>query len=57
MENLINAWEVYMDKSCNPIRSGAGLVLLSPEGVIAEHALHFEFLMTNNEVEYEVLIT
>lgn len=32
------------------------MVITSPEGVISEHALCFEFLATNNEAEYEVII-
>lgn len=36
--------------------SGAGLVLVSPEGGIFYYALRFSFPSTNNEVEYEALI-
>lgn len=33
-----------------------GVVIVSSEGVITKHALHFEFSVTNNETEYEALI-
>ena len=36
--------------------AGAGLILVSPEGVITEYALHFEFPAMNNGAEYEALI-
>ena len=36
--------------------TGAGLILISPERVIAEYALRFEFSATNNGAEYEALI-
>lgn len=31
--------------------------MIGPEGDVAEYALQFEFLTTNNKVEYEALIT
>ncbi|GFS41376.1 hypothetical protein Acr_00g0073960 [Actinidia rufa] len=34
----------------------AGIVLKSPEGPIFEHCLRFNFLVTNNEAEYEAFI-
>ena len=46
-----------MDGSSNSAGAGAGLVLVNPEGIIVEYALHFEFSTTNNGVEYEALIT
>lgn len=46
-----------MYRSSNCIRSRAGLVLIILKGVIAKYALCFELPMTNNEGEYEALIT
>ena len=45
-----------MDGSSNMSGTGAGLILISPGGIIAEYALHFEFLATNNGAKYEALI-
>ena len=36
--------------------AGAGLILISLEGIIAEYAMRFEFPATNNGAEYEALI-
>lgn len=41
----------------HPTLKGARIVITSLEGVISEHALCFEFLVMNNEAEYENLIT
>ncbi|XP_038971992.1 uncharacterized protein Mb2253c-like [Phoenix dactylifera] len=35
---------------------GAGLILTSPNGVVTEQVLRFEFSVSNNEAEYEALI-
>ena len=50
------AWEVYVDGASNQKGSGIGLVLTSPEKVIIEKSLRLDFLATNNEAEYEVLL-
>lgn len=36
------------------IRLGVSLILIDPEGDVNEYALHFKFLATNNEAEYEL---
>ena len=50
-------WVLHVDGSSNMTGSGAGLILISPNGVIVEYILHFEFFTLNNEAEYEVLVT
>lgn len=55
-QNLTNTWEVYVDGLSNAEGSGARIVIVSPEGVTIEHALHLEFPVTNNEAEYKALI-
>ena len=52
----IPTWTLYIDESSKPEGSGAGLVLIGPDGVIVEYALWFKFLVTNNEDEYEALV-
>ena len=52
-----NAWTLHVDGASNEQGSGAGLVLKSPEGVMAEYALRFSFKTFNNQAEYEALIT
>lgn len=33
------------------------MVVVSLEGIVVKHVLHFEFLATNNEAEYDTMIT
>ena len=49
-------WELYVDGSSNEGGSGAGLILISPEGHQMHCALRFGFKASNNEAEYEALI-
>lgn len=49
-------WDIYLDGSSNLEGLRMGVVIISPEGIIIEHGLHFEFLVTNNKAEYEALI-
>lgn len=36
---------------------GAGFVLISPKGEIMKYAVRLQFPATNNEAEYEALLT
>ncbi|GJX16350.1 reverse transcriptase domain-containing protein [Tanacetum coccineum] len=49
-------WKLYTDKASSSDGSGAGLMLISPEGKEYTYALRFEFETTNNEVEYKALL-
>ena len=49
-------WELYVDGSSNDGGSGAGLILVSPEGHRMHCALRFSFKASNNDAEYEALI-
>lgn len=49
-------WTLFVDGSSTNERSGAGIILRSPEGFIVQQALRFEFKATNNEAEYEALL-
>ncbi|GAV79085.1 RVT_3 domain-containing protein, partial [Cephalotus follicularis] len=49
-------WKLYVDDSSCITGSGAGLVLMSPDGWTLEYALRFKFKATNNEAEWEALI-
>ncbi|GKV29735.1 hypothetical protein SLEP1_g38636 [Rubroshorea leprosula] len=50
------AWVLYVDGAANIEGSGAGAVLIGPDGFKSEHALRFKFQTTNNAAEYEALI-
>ena len=49
-------WKLSVDGASNAQRSGAGLILTSPEGIDIEYALRFGFQASNNEAEYEAVI-
>ncbi|MFS7989551.1 putative ribonuclease H [Helianthus anomalus] len=50
------AWKLFTDGASSVEGSGAGLVLINPEGLEFTYALRFNFQTTNNEAEYEALI-
>jgi hypothetical protein len=49
-------WELYVDRASNSRGSGAGIVLVSPKGLILEQAVRLTFLTSNNEAEYKALM-
>lgn len=50
-------WVLHADGASNSQGSGAGLVLITPEANTLEIALRFLFEATNNEAEYEAIIS
>ncbi|XP_074374043.1 uncharacterized protein LOC141714422 [Apium graveolens] len=50
------AWTLKVDGSLTSKRSGAELILKSPEGFTIQTAISFGFPTTNNQAEYEALI-
>ncbi|GKV33270.1 hypothetical protein SLEP1_g41798 [Rubroshorea leprosula] len=51
-----NEWTLYVDGASSSKGSGAGALLIGPEGYRSEHALKFNFDATNNMAEYEALL-
>lgn len=49
-----DVWRLHVYGASN---NGAGVVLITPYGVVHESALTIDFLATNNEAEYEALMT
>ncbi|GAA0158446.1 hypothetical protein LIER_38655 [Lithospermum erythrorhizon] len=49
-------WILYVDGASNPKGSGAGILIQGPEGLQFD-SLRFSFKTTNNEVEYETMVT
>lgn len=49
-------WKLYVDGASNNHDSGAGVILITPEGRKISYALSLAFKATNNEAEYEALI-
>jgi ribonuclease HI len=48
---------VNIDGSSTKEMSGAGIVLVSPQKDKLEYAIQLRFRATNNEAEYEALLT
>ncbi|XP_059658516.1 uncharacterized protein LOC132304821 [Cornus florida] len=55
-EETESTWTLYMDGTVNACASGAGLVIVSPNGECIKYVLRFGFKATNNEAEYEALL-
>ncbi|CAL8152706.1 unnamed protein product [Prunus armeniaca] len=51
-----NYWTMYFDGSSTETRSGAGVVIESPQGQRWQFAFQLDFKCTNNQAEYEALI-
>ncbi|GKA81460.1 reverse transcriptase domain-containing protein [Tanacetum coccineum] len=49
-------WKLYTDGASNEHRSGAGLILIDPEGAKYSYALRLNFANSNNDAEYEALL-
>ena len=49
-------WALYVDGSSNAFEAGTGLILINPEGVLAEYALCFKFPAINNGAKHEALV-
>ncbi|XP_074361085.1 uncharacterized protein LOC141701300 [Apium graveolens] len=52
-----NSWTLYVDGSATAERSGADLILSSPDGFTIQQAITFAFKATNNQAEYEALLS
>ncbi|XP_074562805.1 uncharacterized protein LOC141819389, partial [Curcuma longa] len=50
-------WKIYVDGSATKNGSGVGVVLCSPQGDTLQLAVKLQFQATNNEAEYEALLT
>ena len=49
-------WKVFVDGASSAIGAGAGIVIITPEGVRLEHSFRLGFKAFNNEVEYEAFL-
>uniref|UniRef100_A0A2N9GCU1 Reverse transcriptase domain-containing protein n=1 Tax=Fagus sylvatica TaxID=28930 RepID=A0A2N9GCU1_FAGSY len=48
--------KMLLQRASNSKGSGAGVVLVSPEGLVLEQAVRLKFLVSNNKAEYEALL-
>jgi ribonuclease HI len=54
---LPDQWIMYFNGSYILKGAGAGVVLIPPEGDMLKYAIQIEFPATNNNAEYEGLVT
>jgi hypothetical protein len=57
IDELPSHWVLYFDGSYTLRGSGAGVVLIPPEGDILKYAIQLDFSATNNITKYEGLVT
>ncbi|CAK9165889.1 unnamed protein product [Ilex paraguariensis] len=50
-------WKLYVDGSSTSEGGGAGLILISPDGTTLRYAMKLHFYASNNEAEYEALLS
>ena len=48
---------IHMDGSSTQKKDGASVVITSPEGDILKYGVQLKFPVTNNEAEYEAMLT
>ena len=56
-ENIENLWTVNTDESSTQKGGEAGIVITSPEKDVLKYGVQLKFPVTNNEAEYEALLT
>ena len=49
-------WTMYFDRSIMAPGSGAGVILISPDGSRLRYVIYLHFLASNNAAEYEAVI-
>ncbi|XP_014490794.1 uncharacterized protein LOC106753490 [Vigna radiata var. radiata] len=52
-----SVWNLNVDGSSDKRGGGAGIVLEEPNGLLVEQAISFTFQLSNNQAEYEALIS
>lgn len=56
-QNSAPWWSLYVDGAANGEGAGAGMELITPEGLKLRGSTHLAFHATNNDAEYEALIS
>ena len=50
-------WTIQTDGSSAQKRGGVGVVIITPDGEILKYGVRLKFPTTNNEVEYQGILT
>ena len=53
----IQRWMIQTDGSLAQKRGGVGVVIITPDGETLKYGVWLKFLATNNETEYEGILT
>jgi len=49
-------WRVFVDDASSVVGAGAGIIIITLEGIRLEHSFRLGFRASNNESEYEALL-
>ena len=49
-------WKVFVHGALNAMGAGAGIVIITSEGIRLEHSFRWGFRASNNEAEYEAFL-
>ena len=49
-------WKVHVDEASSTKGAEAGVVIITPKGILLEHSFRLGFSASNNEAEYEALL-
>ena len=52
----VHPWKVFMDGAFSAMGAGAGIVIITPEGIRLGHSFRLGFRASSNEAEYEALL-
>ena len=50
------SWKVFVDGASSAMGAGAGIIIITPEGIRLEHSFRLGFKASNNEAKYEAFI-
>ncbi|XP_025631259.1 uncharacterized protein [Arachis hypogaea] len=50
-------WKLHVDGASNQMSGGGGIIQESPTEIVYKQSIKFEFTVSNNQVEYEALIS
>ena len=53
----VERWTIQTDGSSAQRRGGVGVVIITPDGEILKYGVQLKFPATNNEAEYERILT
>ncbi|XP_030941748.1 uncharacterized protein LOC115966716 [Quercus lobata] len=53
----VDKWTIQTDGSSAQKRGGVGVVITTPDGEVIKYGVHLKFPATNNEAEYEGILT